>query len=350
MNSALTSTGMLKTLCNIFVSVGLVLCFGPAYGFQDENGLVESTLKAVVGLRSVVPDSARTAVSLGTEREGNGIVIDEDGLILTIGYLILEASDVEVTNSQGQYVPAELVAYDYDSGFGLVRATQSLGIKSMPLGDSTILAPGDAALIVSHIGPEYMRVAEVADVREFPGYWEYLLDQAIFTTPPFHGFGGAALINNQGELIGVGSLMVHDAVNRGRPVPGNMFVPIDLLKPIFDDLLHSGRAAGDTRPWLGIYTAEHRGHLFVFRVANDGPAQSAGIKRDDIIVAVNGNPVSGMAEFLRAVWASGPAGVEVTVSVLRDGSVEDVTVKSGDRYDWLKIEPASRYSAMLQFD
>ncbi len=315
---------------------------------QAANDQVEATLKAVVGLRSMVPDDARTAFSLGTFREGNGIVIDDD-LILTIGYLIMEASDIEVTDSEGQFVPADMVAYDYDSGFGIVRAKQPLGIKSIPLGDSAVLAPGDPTLILSHLGPDFMQVAEVVDVREFPGYWEYLLDEAIFTAPPFNGFGGAALINTQGELVGVGSLMVHDAVIADRPVPGNMFVPIDLLKPIYDDLLEIGRASGKQRPWLGIYTAIDRGHLFVFRVATDGPAEKAGIQPNDIIVAVNGNAVSGMAEFLREVWASGDAGDDIELSVFRQGSLMDVVVKSGDRYDWLKFDPGSQYTAMLQW-
>ncbi len=314
---------------------------------QERDNLVEATLKAVVGLRAAVPETARTARSLGTRRQGNGIVIDDEGLVLTIGYLIMEASDIEVTDGSNEYVPAEMVAYDYDSGFGLVRARQPLGIKGMSLGDSALLTPGDAALIVAHIGPDFLQPAEVVDVREFPGYWEYLLEQAIFTAPPFQGFGGAALINTDGKLVGVGSLIVHDARTGDRPVPGNMFVPINALKPILDDLLDIGRASGESRPWLGVHTEMDRGHLFVLRVAADGPAESVGIRRNDIIVAVNGNPVSGMADFFRQVWATGPAGVAVRISVMREGAVKEITVESGDRYDWLRLSPGSRYSAML---
>ena len=351
MNTKPSATKFIQILQNSLIGVLLLLLITPAYAAQESqesDELVEATLKAVIGLRSIVPDTARTANSLGTERQGNGIVIGDDGLVLTIGYLIMEASDVQVTDSEGDYVPAEFVAYDYDSGFGLVRATRSLGIKSIPLGDSDVLSPGDAALIISHIGPDYMQVAQVVDVREFPGYWEYLLDEAIFTTPPFSGFGGAALISSNGKLVGVGSLIVHDAVTVGgsRPVPGNMFVPINLLKPIFDDLLQIGRASGKPRPWLGVYTTVDRGHLFVFRVALDSPAESAGIKPNDIIVAVNGNPVSSMTGFLREVWATGTAGVDVNISVVRGGTVKEITVQSGDRYDWLRIYPDTQYSAM----
>ena len=344
---------LILSSCSRFVkavtaAILLLSVVSPANCSESKDGLIESALQAVVGLRTVVPESARTAFSLGTEREGNGIVINDDGLILTIGYLIMEASSIEVTNGTGEFVPAEMIAYDYDSGFGLVKSTGSLGLKGITMGSSAELTPGDAALIVAHIGPDYMRPAEIVDVREFPGYWEYLLDQAIFTSPPFQGFGGAALINTEGKLVGVGSLIVHDAKRGLRPIPGNMFVPIDLLKPIMSDLLENGRDMRRKRPWLGIYTAMDRGHLFVTRVALDGPAEVGGIQRNDIIVAVNGEPVLGIADFLRKVWASGPAGVKVNISVVRNGKVEEITLDSGDRYDWLKLDPesSSHYTAM----
>ncbi len=324
----------------------------PVIATESENTeeWVETTLNAMVSLQSEVPRDARTSFFLGTFREGNGIVIDSDGLVLTIGYLIMEASDIKVTDSNGQFVPAELVAYDHNSGLGLIKAKKPLGIQNISLGDSSMLTPGDPALILSRIGPDYMQVAEVVDVREFPGYWEYLLDEAIFTAPPFNGFGGAALINTQGELVGVGSLLVNDAKVGVRTSPGNMFVPINLLKPIYDDLLLYGRRTEEPRPWLGVYTSVYRGHLFVYRVAADGPAEQAGIKANDIIVAVNDNPIYDIAEFLREVWATGPAGVEVRISVIRQGQQKEIAVKSADRYDWLKFNPVSKYTAMVHLN
>ncbi len=339
----------LKTWFGILLS-GLLTLTAPAAVAQDdqnEDELVRDTLKAVVGLRSVVPETARTARSLGTERKGNGVVINDDGLILTIGYLVMEASDVEVTNSEGEYVPAETIAYDFETGFGLVRATQPLGLKPLSLGDSSGVETGDAALVVAHIGPDYLQPAEVVDVREFPGYWEYLLDTAIFTSPPFQGFGGAALIDTNGTLVGIGSLIVRNARQGDDPAPGNMFVPVNLIKPILDNLIADGRSGREARPWLGLYTEMDRGHLFVQRVASGGPAELAQLLRDDIILSVGDEEVSGMADFLRKVWATGPAGVSVRISILRDGSIREITVPSTDRYEWLKLNPGSRYSAML---
>ena len=325
----------------------LICLAAPVATAQESDDLMGDTLRAVVGLRSVVPETARTAGSLGTERRGNGVVIDEDGLVLTIGYLVMEASDVEVTNGDGEYVPAETVAYDFETGFGLVRATQSLGIKALTLGDSSNIQTGDAALVVAQIGPDYLQPAEVVDVREFPGYWEYLLDAAIFTTPPFQGFGGAALIDTDGALVGIGSLILRNAREGEDPAPGNMFVPVNLLKPILDSLIANGRSGRESRPWLGLYTEMDRGHLFVQRVAPGGPADSAEVRPHDIILGVENEDVNGMADFLRKVWATGPAGVPVRISILREGKVLEITVDSADRYDWLKLNPGSRYSTML---
>ncbi len=350
MNRSMLPTALSRIAFSTVVGLALLTTVKVSCASQVQDNQVEATLNAVVGLRALVPETARTAFSLGTERIGSGIVIDDEGLVLTIGYLVMESSDVEVTDSSGDYVPATLVAYDYDSGFGLVRAKGPLGLEGVSLGDSDLLDKGDAALIISHAGPDYLKVVEVVDVREFPGYWEYLLEKAIFTTPPYNGFGGAALINRDGELVGVGSLLVHDAMMGTHPIPGNMFVPINLIKPIFDDLLANGRVSGNSRPWLGVYTAVDRGHLFVTRVAIEGPAEAAGILPNDIIVAVNGNPVSTMASFLRQVWATGSAGVEVSVTIVRDGAVRTVAVQSGDRYDWLQLDAQSRYTAMLQLN
>ena len=330
------------------VLIGWLICLCGAVGHaQESDDLVKDTLQAVVGLRSVVPETARTANSLGTERRGNGVVINDDGLVLTIGYLVMEASDIEVTDSEGNYVPAESVAYDFETGFGLVRPLEPLGIKAISLGDSSDLQTGDGALVVAHIGPDYIQPAEVVDVREFPGYWEYLLDAAIFTTPPFQGFGGAALIDQRGTLVGIGSLLIRNAGQGDVPIPGNMFVPVNILKPILDDLIESGLSGRQPRPWLGLYTEMDRGHLFVQRLAPGGPADGVDLRRDDIILSVGGKGVSGMADFLRKVWATGPAGVSVKISILRNGEVMEVSIPSASRYDWLKLNPGSRYSAML---
>ena len=338
-------------------AVDIICCFGlvgllltalfvgsVAAQADDTETNVEATLNAVVTLRATVPDTARTAFSLGTEREGSGIIIDDEGLVLTIGYLILEASDVEVSDARGEFVPADVVAYDYDSGFGLVKTRHPLGLKSIALGRSSQLVPGDTAFIIASIGPDYIQPVEVVDVREFAGYWEYLLDEAIFTAPSFDGFGGAALLSDEGRLVGVGSLIVHDAGPGQHPLPGNMFVPIDLLKPIFSDLIEHGRSTEDARPWLGVYTGMDRGHLFVFRVAPDSPAESGGMLRNDIIIAINDQPVAGMADFLRKLWAIGSAGVRVEISVLRDGQVTELEIETGDRYDWLELDTVSRFA------
>ena len=319
----------------------VAFAISPALFVETGNAqpLESDLFAAVVGVEARVPADARTARSLGTERGGNGVVIDAEGLVLTIGYLILEADEVEVVVGDRR-VPATIIAYDYDTGFGLLRAVAPLGVSPIALGDSSAATERTAVLVAGRGGAVAAQRAMVVSRREFAGYWEYLLDDAIFTAPPYPEFGGAALIAADGRLIGIGSLVVNDAIVGDAPLPGNMFVPINLLKPIFADLLSQGRAAGPARPWLGMFTGEFRGHLFVTRVSPGGPAERAGIVAGDIVVSVGGEGVVGMAELFRAVWALGTAGVGVPLTVVQGGAVREFVVHSADRYDYLRLNPS----------
>ena len=294
-------------------------------------------LEAVVGVRATIPADARTAQVLGMEREGSGMVITEDGLVLTIGYLILEAETAEILLPEDKVVPAEIVAYDYDTGFGLLRPLAALDVLPVPLGNSTKLDERSEVLVASFGSLEPATAAYVVSRRDFAGYWEYLLPDAIFTAPPHQGYGGAGLLGPDGRLLGIGSLFVSDAAE-GRHLPGNMFVPIDALRPILADLLEGGRASKPARPWLGVYAEELRGRVIVNRVASYGPAAAAGVETDDIILAVKGAPISSLAAFYREVWRLGEAGVEVPLTVLRGSGLREIAVTSGDRYDYLKLK------------
>jgi len=305
-----------------------------------QPGQAAGPLDAVVGVHAVVPSDARTAATLGTEREGSGVVIDESGLVLTIGYLIMESSNSEIVLPGGRSVPAEVVAYDYDSGFGLLRPLEKLDIAPIRFGESDGLTERTKVLVASNGRQSETTAAFVVSRREFAGYWEYLLPDAIFTSPPHRGFGGAALIGADGRLLGIGSLIVGDAAGDAEPLPGNMFVPIDLLKPIYRDLVERGRAATPPRPWLGLYGEEYRGAIFVNRVAQGGPAEAAGVAADDIVMAVAGEPVTSLADLYRKVWALGEAGIDVPLTILRPGGIVEVTVASGNRYDYLKLKPS----------
>jgi S1-C subfamily serine protease len=314
----------------------LAMLCAAAAGAQGDPG---RRLDGVVQVTAHVPSDARTADSLGTQRDGTGVVIDSSGLILTIGYLILEASEVEIGGVAPEPVPARIVAYDHESGFGLLRAAQPLQVAPIPLGASADVESRQPMMVVSHAGELDATGVYVVDRRDFAGYWEYLLEDAIFTAPPHSQFGGAALINREGRLVGIGSLFVNDAGFQERPIPGNMFVPIDHLKPIMADLLTRGRRADPGRPWLGVTLEEHQGRVFVRRVSPDGPAAAAGIAPSDLILGVDGIQVNGLADFYRKLWGQGEAGVDVPLDVLQGMAVESVVVKSADRYRYLRLDP-----------
>lgn len=304
-----------------------------------EVKLGQDVLDAIVKLRAEVPPDARTAETLGTEREGSGVLIDADGLVVTIGYVIMEANKVELETADGRTVPANVVAYDYDSGFGLVRAASPLKVKPMELGTSKTLKERTPVVVASWGGADAAIGVYVVGRRTFAGYWEYLLEDAIFTAPAHPRFGGAALIGENGALLGIGSLIVGDALRASTPIPGNMFVPVDALKPILGDMLARGRPGNKSKPWLGVSSEVVHGRIFVSRVQRDSPAAQAGLKPGDMLLAVGGQPVDSLEALYRRVWSLGEGGVEVPLTVLKGGSAtpSDLKVRSVDRYRFLKL-------------
>lgn len=291
---------------------------------------------SVVKIRSRAVPDARSSDGLGAQREGTGVVIDDAGLVVTIGYLILEAETVELSTADGRTFPATVVGYDHVTGFGLLRSLGPLPIKPVPLGESARIADREPVLIVGFDG---VAPAYVVSRRPFVGYWEYLLDEAIYTAPVTVNWQGAALLSREGKLLGIGSLAVNDAVSAQSQVPGNLFVPIDLLKPILPDLLAHGRSTAPPRPWLGIHSQDVQGNVIVTRVSPDSPADRAAVRPGDVIVGIDGLPVKGQAALYRRLWASGQAGVEIPLDVLRDGQIRRVTVTSTDRDRYYRPRP-----------
>jgi S1-C subfamily serine protease len=341
MNADAPSSARLRPLAGL-LALALPLAATPAAERAPAAEEVADALQAIVQVSTRVPGDARSAATLGTSRDGTGVVIDASGLVVTIGYLVMEASEIEITGQDGARVPAELVAYDYESGFGLVRAAHVLEAPPVRLGDSDAVARLQPMLAVSSVGDLDAQGVYVVDRREFAGYWEYLLDEAIFTSPPIAQFGGAALLDREGRLMGVGSLRVPDAGTQGpRPLPGNMFVPINTLKPILGDLLANGRRSEPPKPWLGASFEEHRGRIFVIRVSPEGPAAEAGLRAGDMVLGVAGQPVRGLAQFYRTLWEQGDAGVEVPLDVLKGIEVESTPVRSADRYSYLRLAPGA---------
>jgi S1-C subfamily serine protease len=293
----------------------------------------ESIRPSLVAVRATIPDDAFTADALGTRREGSGVVVRDNGLVLTVGYLITEAEEVWLTRHDGIVVPGHALAYDQGTGFGLVQALGALDLPALEFGNSKRAKVGDEIMLADGLGQAVE--GEIVARQEFAGYWEYLLDNAIFTAPAHPSWGGAALVGADGKLLGVGSLRLQ--MSQGEAVEDiNMIVPIDLLPPIFDDLVTRGAVAQPPRPWLGAFSAEYNGEVVVMSVADNGPADKAGLKRGDIISDVKDKEINGLADFYRSVWASGPAGTELPLRVVRDGRETWLRVKSIDRAAALK--------------
>ena len=292
-------------------------------------------LDAMVLVKAEVPADGFTVSNLGTERGGYGAVIREDGLVLTIGYLINEASQIWLTSNRGTVVPGYRLAYDHATGFGLIQPLGKLDVPHLKRGLAADVNVGDSVFAIGHGGAAHALKTQIVAKQEFAGYWEYLLDEALFTAPAHPQWGGAALLDAQGDLIGTGSLLVQQEVN-GQATHANMFVPIDLLDPILDSMLQTGRSPRPPQPWLGMSTQDPEGKLVVSKVAPGGPAQRAGIKEGDRVLGVGELRVNALTDFFRAVWKLGSAGIEVPLTLARDGDVLRITVKSADRHDFLK--------------
>lgn len=272
------------------------------------------------------------------KREGSGVVIDSKGHILTIGYLIIEPETIEVTPYEGKPVRATFVGFDHTSGFGLLRTEKPLDVKPIKLGQSSKVKEGEPVVIAGFGGEDAVQPVRVISRKEFTGYWEYILEEAIYTAPAFTHYGGAALIDRNGELVGIGSLLSQVVVPGFGMIPCNISVPIDLLPPILNDLISKGRPQKAPRPWLGINAEEAHGRVFITRLIPGGPAEKGGLKTGDLILTVEGKEVNGLNDFYRKVWALGDAGVEIPLSILRGIQIQEINIRSSSRYQFL-IKP-----------
>src|SRR6266700_5365382 len=301
------------------------------YGFD-----LDRALSSVAGIRSIIPTDAFSAETLGTERAGNGVLIRADGVVLTIGYLITEAEQVWLTFSDGRSAPGHVLGYDQETGFGLVQALARVDLPVLSLGRSSEAPVGEPVVVGGAGGRHHSVAAHIAARQEFAGYWEYVLDEAIFTAPAHPNWGGTAVIGPKGDLIGIGSLQLDQARESGKTEHLNMIVPIDLLKPIFDDLLTLGQRNRPPRPWLGLYATEVDNRVVVVGLSNRGPAKRSNLRTGDVLLAVGGQEVNDRAGLFRRIWSLGDAGVEVPLTIYREGQAMEMRVASADRRRFLK--------------
>ena len=290
---------------------------------------LDAALAAIVSVRARIPDDAFTAPILGTERSGHGVRILETGLVVTIGYVIAEAEEIWLVGANGQAVTGHVVGYDYETGFGLVQPLGQMDLPILELGDSDLVTTGERVVVAGCGGTNQSLDAEIVAKREFAGYWEYVLDEAIFTSPPHPNWGGAALISATGQLAGIGSLYVENVAPE--VTAGNMIVPINILKPIMKEMLDYGTTLKPPRPWLGLFVTETPENLVVAGVLDGGPAEQADVRAGDVVIGVAGERTRDLADFFRRIWAQGEAGSEIPIIIYRDGAAFDVHVHSIDR-------------------
>ena len=299
---------------------------------ESQSRALERAANAVLGVQVLALADARSNATLGRWRQGSGVVIGEDGLVLTIGYLVLEADQVQLMLDDGRSLPARVVGYDQATGFGLLLPLAPLAVAAAPLGSARAVADDEGLLVVSGAPSGVLSPARLVSRRIFAGYWEYRIEGALFTAPPRTDHSGAGLFNPKGELVGIGSLVVTDAAGSDAPrQPGNMFVPVDLLRPILAELRTSGASAASRRAWLGLNCVEQGGQLRVLRVTEDGPAESAGLQPGDRILAIDGSAVATLDALWTRLWSGGPAEREVRLEIARGDARQTLVVRAQDR-------------------
>ena len=324
--------------------LALSLAFGlqahaadPPSAIEAQSRALQRASAAVVGLRTLAVDDARSAATLGRARQGSGVVIGNGDLVLTIGYLILEAEQVQLITDDEREVPARLVGYDVATGFGLVQPLAPLRIEPVPFGTAAALVRGEALMVVSGGEDGAVSAAQLLSRRDFSGYWEYHVAGALFTAPARPDHSGAGLFNGRGELVGIGSLLVRDAAGAdGPPQNGNMFVPIDLLQPILPELRSRGSSRLSERAWIGVNCVEVEGAVRVVRVTSDSPAEVAGMEPGDRIVRIDGTDVKALEVLWKTLWAGGAPEREVTLDIVRGGQPQTLKLQSVDRMKTLK--------------
>ena len=309
----------------------------PASDIEATSRALQRAHEAVVGIEVQIVDGATSAQTLGTERQGSGVLISDDGLVLTIGYLVLEAESVQIITDDGRRLPARVVAYDLATGFGLVQALAPIDRTPVPLA-ARAAQPGETPLTVVSGGEEAeVEAVKLVSRRAFSGYWEYHVEGALFTAPPARQHSGAALFNTRGELLGVGSLVVPDARGPGQPrTPGNLFVPVELLLPVLAEMRAQGRSVASARPWLGLNCAEQAGQLRVLRVTDDSPADVAGLQVGDRITRLDGVKVAALAQLWKTLWADARPERAVELEIERGGRPMTIIVQAVDRAKTLK--------------
>lgn len=326
--------GLLAVLAGLLGAAGTRAADEPSR--EAQSRALERAANAVVGLQARAVDGARSAGTLGRARQGSGVVIDADGLVLTIGYLVLEADQVLLVTDDDRRIPARVIAYDQATGFGLVRALAPLKLDPVPLGQARAVADEQPLMVATGGDAGAVSAVRLVSRRVFAGYWEYLLEDALFTAPARTDHSGAGLFNERGELVGIGSLVVGDALGNNRRMAGNMFVPIDLLSPILPELLARGRSRLSERAWMGVNCVEADGRVRVLRVTEDSPADVAGLEPGDHIVAIDGQAVGSVAALWKALWQGQDSARAVRLQVERGGQSQDITVHTVDRAFTLK--------------
>jgi S1-C subfamily serine protease len=287
--------------------------------------LIELVVPATVAVAVEVPETHPSAAILGTERLGTGVVVDRAGLLLTVNYVVIGASSVEVTLLDETRVDGRVVAHDFASGLAVIEISAH-GLAALDLCPSSALGVGQDIFIVAAAGENKRRANSgmITSIAPFDAYWDYSLDRAITTTAMNPGLGGAPLLDSHGRVAGIASLDLNEI---GR---FTLAIPVDDFLTHRNELLqHGRRVSRPARAWVGLYCYTFRDHVVIAGVLPGTPAEQAGLAAGDVVLTVDGQTIANRHELYSALWLHRPGDV-LEFRVFRNNAVKRLAVPSGD--------------------
>lgn len=264
---------------------------------------------------------------------GSGLIVSEDGYVVTNNHVVDRARDIEVVLDGGEKYKAEVVGKDPRTDIAVLKINPKRKLQAVSFGDSDKLEIGDWVIAIGNpFGLGHTVTAGIVSAKgRSLGMGSY--DDFIQTDAPINpGNSGGPLFNLNGEVVGVDTAIVAGGQGIGFAIPANM------VSHVVDQIKTNGKAV---HGWLGVMVqpitpeiaegmklSELKGAL-VADVSPGGPADKAGIKRGDVIVALNGKKVDTVSELTNSVGVVQP-GTKEDLKVVRDGVERQVSVKIGE--------------------
>lgn len=264
---------------------------------------------------------------------GSGVIVDaQRGYVLTANHVVAQIPTVQVTTKDGRTFNAKVVGRDPATDIAVLQIQGGTGLKAVPLGDSDRLEVGDFVIAVGNpFGLGQTVTSGLVSALGRTGLSKEGYEDFIQTDAPINpGNSGGALINLKGQLVGINTAILSPA---GGNVGIGFAVPINMARQVMEQIVQTGRVE---RGRIGVSIQDlstsrrsgPREGALIADVASDSPAEKAGLRKGDVVVAANGTPVRSASQLRNKVGLT-PVGKTIPLTVERDGTPHTIQVEVG---------------------